>query len=170
MFWLVHIEPNMDYKAESVWVVFLYCSLTVCSRRLSTHWKAPSCRQSLIPCQHWCHKWPHFSASYWSIWCDTALLFDVQLTNSRHCSKWSDLSPPLTHSAFFSPLFSHLFLPCSSFNSCCRKKNKKQWAICWLAQTEQASDACGLSETGIDLKAAGPNVSVCVCIQCLVLS
>lgn len=117
--WLVQNEPNVDYKAESVWVVFLYCWWLEyhCMLTPSVYSLESSLMQAtLIPCQHWCHKWPHFSASYWSTRRDTALLFDVQLTNSRHCSKWSDLSLSHTHTPFSISffLFSHLFLPCSS--------------------------------------------------------
>ncbi len=122
MFWLAQNEPNMDCKAESVWVVFLCCWWLEyhCMLTPSVYSLESSLMQAtLIPCQNWCHKWPHFSASYWPIQCDTALLFDVQLTNSRHCSKWCDLSLSLLLSfshtfqhLFF--LFSHLSLPCSS--------------------------------------------------------
>lgn len=67
---------------------------------------------TLIPCKHWCHKWPHFSVSYWSIQYDTALLFVIQLTKSRHCGKWSDLFLPLCFSNTFSffLFFSFAFL------------------------------------------------------------
>ena len=68
---------------------------------------------TLIPCKHWCHKWPHFSVSYWSIQYDTALLFVIQLTKSRHCGLISLplwLSNTFHHLFFFH--FCYLFLLC----------------------------------------------------------
>lgn len=75
---------------------------------------------TLIPCQHWCHKWPHFSASYWSIRCDTAFPFDVQLTNSRHCNKWPDLYLTPWSILIFS--FSVVCFCPALLNSCCSKR------------------------------------------------
>lgn len=39
------MTQTQSTEPGSAWAVFLHCSITVCSLRLSTHWKAPSCRQ-----------------------------------------------------------------------------------------------------------------------------
>lgn len=97
--WLMCQMSHKWIKAECVRIVFLEYHYILPPPVYSL--ESSLTQATLIPCQHWCHKWPHFSAYYWSIQYDTALLFVIQLTKSRHCHKWSDLSLPLCLSNTF---------------------------------------------------------------------
>lgn len=110
---------------------------------------------TLMPCQRWCHKWPHFSASDWSAGCDTASLPALTYSEQLHVTVVSGLisllstpppPPPPPHFAFSVICFSPLLL----FWLVLREREvgmERGSAICWLAHTKRASDAVQLSKT-----------------------
>lgn len=85
---------------------------------------------TIMPCQRWCHKWPHFSASDWSAGCDTASLPALTYSEQPRVTVVSGLisllsPPPPPHPPTF--LFqSSVSALCSSFDWYCKRERERE--------------------------------------------